>query len=80
MRTQEKTAGLVGVGGTQGSSGRARAEEVTGGLPSLPTASRTLAHPDTWLSATPTRVITDLNFSEGTPLLASHLIPLDTQA
>lgn len=75
MRTQEKTAGLGGVEGTQGSSGRAGAKEVTGGLPSIPTPSRTLAYPDTWLSATPTRAITDLNFSERTPLLTSHLIP-----
>ena len=55
MWTQEETAVLTGVEGTQGSSERAGAEEVTEDLPSLPCPPRTLAHPDTWFSATPAR-------------------------
>lgn len=75
MWTQEETAGLGGVEGTQGSSGRAEAEEVTEDLPFLP--------PEPWLirilgalSRLPRPwAITGLNFSEGTPPLASHRIP-----
>ena len=44
---------LRGVEGTQDSSERAGAEEVTEDLPSHPSPPRTLAHLDMWFSATP---------------------------
>ena len=76
MWTQEETAVLTGVEGTQGSSERAGAEEVTEDLPSLPCPPQNPGSSGYLvLCHTRPRALTDLNFSEGTPPLALHLIP-----
>lgn len=76
MWTQEEMAelgcaGLRRLGGAQCSSGRGGPEEATLEPPPIP---RTLAQPHSLFCATPTWANTDLNFSEGTPPLTSHLL------